>query len=228
LVQSSTKSVRLSKIARDLNCSIITAVLLLKKVGINAEENPNFRVSEEEYITLKKELSQLKETIVTDPTLEIIEWITKDYKNLSKINPEKFEKIIAYLLLKNGYMVKMCGKTYESDGGIDIIAWKIDIVTVIIAVQVKYKYNLKKKVTSGEVRDFVGAMQTCNQFNAGMLVTNSSFSPDSRWIEELGNIKIELKDSEDIQEWLKGNYESRKFLDKEIHLNKKKIIRLKE
>ncbi len=218
---------RLSKVARQLDMKISSVVKYLNGIGIKITSNPNTKLSNEAVSILFKHFkSGIDDFIVLDPTIEILEWIRKDFRNLGKINPEKFEDIVAYLLNKNGYNVEKCGKTNEKDGGIDIIAWKRDVVTFIIAVQVKFKYNLDKKVTTGEVRDFVGAFHICNYFNAGMLVTNTSFSVDSKWIEKLNHIPIELKDGNEIQNWLKGNYISTKTIDKTIQINKNKVIRI--
>lgn len=220
---------RLSHVARQLDTRIKVVVKYLNEIGINARSNPNTKLSNEVVSKLFKHFkSGIDDFIVLDPTIEILEWIKKDFNNLEKLNPEKFEDLVAYLLNKNGYKVEKCGKTNEKDGGIDIIAWRKDIVTFIIAVQVKFKYNINKKVTTGEVRDFVGALHICNYFNAGMLVTNSSFSIDSEWIEKLNHIHVELKDGTEIQNWLKGNYISNQTIDKSIQINRNKIIRITE
>ena len=220
-----TKTHRLSKVSKQLEVGMGTITKYLNEVGFNVKTNPKTRLSNETVSILFKHFkSKIDDFIVLDPTLEIIEWIKKDFRNIEKINPEKFEKIILYLLVRKGYEVKQCGKTNEKDGGIDIIAWKKDIVTFVIAIQVKYKFNLHKKVTSGEVRDFLGAMHISNLFNAGMLITNTTFSIDSKWIEELNHTKIELKDADDIQNWLEGNFVSRKNFAKTNQITKDKII----
>jgi HJR/Mrr/RecB family endonuclease len=220
------KSTRLLKVAKELKVSIKTIVNYLALEGIKTDTNPNAKITSEAYNILINKYSNIKEVFVSDPTIQILDWLKRDYQNINKINPEQFENVIAFLLEKREFNVRKCGKTNESDGGIDIIAWKNDIVTIVIAIQVKYKRNILKKVSSNEVRDFIGAMNICNSFNAGMLVTNTFFSSDCKWIEELPQIKIELKDSTDIQEWLKDNFTSRNKIKQPIELKKNKFMQI--
>ena len=54
-------SVRLNKIARDLNVGIITAVEFLQKKGFTVEANPNTKITDEQYDLLLKEFSTDKD-----------------------------------------------------------------------------------------------------------------------------------------------------------------------
>ena len=53
-------SIRLNKVARDLNVGIQTAVDFLQKKGFSIESNPNTKISDEQYALLVKEFSKDK------------------------------------------------------------------------------------------------------------------------------------------------------------------------
>lgn len=53
-------SIRLNKVARDLNVGIQTAVEFLQKKGISVEANPNTKITDEQYQLLVKEFSNDK------------------------------------------------------------------------------------------------------------------------------------------------------------------------
>ena len=167
--------------------------------------------------------SDIVDVFFCDPTYEILEWIKKDFNNINKIDPEKFENLIIAILTKKGFHITKSGKTNTADGGIDIVAQEKGIVNTIIAIQIKYKFRQNKKVNVSEVRDFLGSMEIHNFFNAGMVITNSSFSADSRWIENQKH-NLELKDSNDIQKWIGENFITTKLINKEINLTKNNKI----
>ena len=50
-------AVRLNKVTRDLNVGISTAVDFLKKNGFDVEENPNAKITDEQFELLKQEFS---------------------------------------------------------------------------------------------------------------------------------------------------------------------------
>jgi translation initiation factor IF-2 len=55
-------SIRLSKITKELNVGLSTAVDFLKKKGFDVESNPNFKISEEQHELLIKEFNKDKST----------------------------------------------------------------------------------------------------------------------------------------------------------------------
>ena len=224
--RSIPKSMRLNRVVKELNISMSKLVLLLEENNFEVDPNPNAVIGEEALRFLFSENEDKSVNIIlADPTYEIIEWIRKDFKNLDKITPDIFENLIITILKNKGFGIEKSGNTNKADGGIDVIAYKKDIVNIIIAIQIKYKINITKKVTAGEVRDFIGAMNLVDYFNAGMLITNTFFTEDSIWLEER-NHNLELKDSKDIQNWLKDNFITSKEINKEIELTRHNSISL--
>jgi len=54
-------SIRLNKVVKDLNVGLSTAVDFLRKKGYAVEENPNFKISDDQYVILVKEFSNDKD-----------------------------------------------------------------------------------------------------------------------------------------------------------------------
>ncbi|MBP1639999.1 MAG: translation initiation factor [Bacteroidetes bacterium] len=54
-------SIRLNKVVKDLNVGLSTAVEFLRKKGYAVEENPNFKISDDQYLILVKEFSNDKD-----------------------------------------------------------------------------------------------------------------------------------------------------------------------
>ena len=54
-------TIRLNKVTRDLNVSISTAVEFLQKKGFEVEENPNTKITDEQFELLKQEFSKDKD-----------------------------------------------------------------------------------------------------------------------------------------------------------------------
>ena len=54
-------TIRLNKVARDLNVGIATAVDFLQKKGYSVEANPNTKITEEQYAELVKEFNNDKD-----------------------------------------------------------------------------------------------------------------------------------------------------------------------
>ena len=54
-------AIRLNKVTRDLNVSISTAVEFLQKKGFTVEENPNTKITEEQFDLLKQEFKSDKD-----------------------------------------------------------------------------------------------------------------------------------------------------------------------
>ncbi len=214
------KTMRLSLVARKLDSGLKTIVDILKKYGENIEPKPNAKISEAHFSYLKEYLFKEKysKPYVKDYTYQLIEDLKLDYQQIFHISPEAFENLVMELLKRNKFHVTKIGDTNQKDGGIDIVAIKKDIVNIIIAVQVKHKQS--KKVEVGEVRDFAGALSINNFFSAGMLVTNTDFTQPSKWIEEKLESKVELKNSNDIQNWLLNNFTTAKKSDIDVEIGK--------
>lgn len=98
-------SIRLNKVTRDLNVGVTTLVEFLQKKGHTIENNPNARITEEEYELLVKEFSQdmslkqeaerlVQERISRERQKLVSENIAKeeDNKHVASVMPEEMKK----------------------------------------------------------------------------------------------------------------------------------------
>lgn len=139
--------------------------------------------------------SLLTERILSDPAL------------IHTLRPEEFEEFICDRLFTMGFEPKRVGNTYQKDGGIDIVFWpRITCAFPFLgAAQVKHHKDPHLKEPASTVRDFAGAIAG-HPFNAGILVTNTSFSPDAEWFARERAKLVRLRGFNDIRRWMVNNF----------------------
>lgn len=138
----------------------------------------------------------LTERLLADPTL------------IHRLTPDDFEEFICERLFVMGMEPKRIGPTNRKDGGIDIVFWPRTNVKFpfLGAAQIKHHRNPDVSEGPSTVRDFAGAIAN-SRFNAGILVTNTSFSPDAQWFARERAKLIRLRELDDIRRWLIGNFD---------------------
>jgi hypothetical protein len=142
---------------------------------------------------------------IVEVTPELLQWLVEDPEHLKSLTPEKFEILVADRLSAMGLEVLRVGSTYRKDGGIDIVAWpKLTKFPFLIAAQVKH-HRGKSKTGQGVIRDFRGVLAD-HPFNAGLLVTNTTFTTDAKWFAEHSPHIVRLRDIQDIGRWIAGNF----------------------
>jgi hypothetical protein len=106
-----------------------------------------------------------------------------------------------------GLNVQLVGNCYRKDGGIDIIAYpRIYAFPFLLAVQCKH-HGTNRKTAFGDIRDFYGAITSRNSpFHLGMIVTNTTFTPDATWFAENNKTLLRLRDNKDLCRWLKNDF----------------------
>jgi len=140
---------------------------------------------------------------IFDITPELIRKLIIDPKEIYNLTPVSFEELICNRLDVMGFGVKQVGShTYQKDGGIDIIAWtKQNEFPFLMAIQAKYHHLPKYKTGSQEIRNLIGTIKTL-PFHIGVLVTNTTFTPDAKWVATQQQSLIRLRDIEDVRRWL--------------------------
>ena len=92
------------------------------------------------------------------------------------------------------------------DGGIDIVACSSRApFPFLMAVQVKHHKSPEFKTGPDVVRDLLGVIQYTG-FNVGVVVTNTTFTPDAKWVAAQRPMLIRLRDIKDIRRWLTNDY----------------------
>lgn len=125
-----------------------------------------------------------------------------------QLKPDQFEELICERLFAMGFEPCKVGSTNRKDGGIDIVFWpRIRTpIPFLCAAQVKHHRNPETKEGPSTVRDFAGVLSG-HPFNAGLLVTNTSFSPDAEWFARKHAQLLRLRDFHDIQRWLVDTFD---------------------
>lgn len=155
-------------------------------------------------------------------TPQILKLLSEAPERMRDVTPSFFEELVSDRLSAMGFDLARVGtSTFQKDGGVDIIAWpRSSIVPFFVAVQVKHTALAKHKIGPQPVRDLLGTVQM-HGFNMGLLVTNTTFSPDAKWVAEQKALLLRLRDLEDLRRWLRDEflkeYEWRN-LPKEIEL----------
>lgn len=142
---------------------------------------------------------------VADITPQIIQLLGENPERIRELSPDKFEDLICNRLDGIGFDLERVGSNaFQKDGGIDIIAWPRSVtVPFLMAVQVKHTTSAHRTIGPGPVRELMGAVEMHN-LNVGMLVTNTTFTPDARWAAQQRPFLMRLRDIEDLQRWLRG------------------------
>lgn len=128
---------------------------------------------------------------------------------LYRLRPEQFEALVQERFQAMGYGTHRVGHSNARDGGIDLVLWPEAgsgaCIPFLGAVQIKHHRTESRLVGPGAVRDFRGALQG-QPFSFGLLVTNTTFTPDARWAASQLAGLIKLRDLEDLARWLQGNF----------------------
>lgn len=146
---------------------------------------------------------------VVDISPRILSMLREDPQGIKTLSPEQFEYLVAERLDRMGFDVTMTGATSSKDGGIDIVAIPRarTFATFLIATQVKHHRGEQK--TGREAVDRLLAWKD-TYFRVGLLVTNTSFTADARWVARQQNNRsfLRLRDFWDLKRWLEDNFSS--------------------
>jgi hypothetical protein len=175
-------------------------ILALLKNG-TGELPPGFDVTRNGYLRFPPRIELI------DITPQIIRMLAQDPDQIRGIGPDKFELLVCDRLDHFGYDFARVGEgTYRKDGGVDLVAWqRAALIPTLIAVQAKHTSHADKKIGSPAVRDLAGTIAH-HRFNAGLLVTNTTFTVDAQWFAKKQPLLVQLRDIEDLQRWLKGEF----------------------
>jgi restriction system protein len=123
------------------------------------------------------------------------------------LSPDVFENLVGNRIEKMGFEIVRVGTSiYQKDGGIDMVAWpRASPIPFLMAVQAKHTSQINRRIGPTPVRELLGTVQA-HGFNAGLLVTNTTFTPDAKWFAEQRAILLRLHDIDDLQRWLKDEY----------------------
>lgn len=141
----------------------------------------------------------IKNIVITDINEEVKRYFKTNPEKLHELSPRKFEELVASILEDMGLTVELTKAT--RDGGSDIIAQiKNSLTSLLILVECK-KYAPDNKVDVSIVRSVAG-VHMLREPAKSIIVTTSSFTKDARLEASQFKGKIDLKDYNDLKEWL--------------------------
>jgi len=144
---------------------------------------------------------------VIDITPQLVQQLARDPGLMRELPPDRFEDIVFDRLVRMDLdLRRVGGGTYNRDGGIDAIAWpRSSPFPFLLAVQVKHTRFPDRKLGPEPVRELHGVLEA-HGFNAGMVVTNTIFTPDAQWFAEQSPTLIHLRDNDDLRRWLRDEF----------------------
>jgi hypothetical protein len=146
---------------------------------------------------------------LVDITSTLAAKILANPAELFELSPPQFEELVVDRLSAMGLDARpVGGGTYRRDGGIDIIFTppKTFPFPFIGAVQVKHRRDPSSKVGPQPLRELIGVMATNRFFAAGMIVTNTSFTPDAKDFASRNQSLLRLRDFHDLMRWVADNF----------------------
>lgn len=138
------------------------------------------------------------------PWYEMLRIIANDPEEIYKIDPRRFEEVIAGAYEREGYIVELTPRS--GDKGRDVIATRPGVGSIRIFDQVK-RYKISCPVTAEEVRALVGVLTIDPNVSKGVITTTSTFAPtlsDDENIMRLVPHRLELKPRDVLLPWLEG------------------------
>lgn len=154
---------------------------------------------EEVLFTLDEKDEKPSSLIVTNINDEIKKYFQKHPDKLYDLEPRKFEELIASILEDLGFSVELTKAT--RDGGKDIIASvRTAITSFLIYVECK-RYAPENKIGVGLVREVLG-VHSLRKPAKSMIVTTSFFTKDAVKEANTFENQLDLKDFNNIKEWL--------------------------
>jgi hypothetical protein len=158
----------------------------------------------------EKELTISPQIQWVDATQTVLNRLRRDWSEVYKFTPEQFETLVAGLLVTGGCGVERVGPSNQKDGGIDLVFWTRGAWPILGAAQIKHHRSENVKTGPRDVRELASIRNTL-PFQMGVVVTNTTFTPDAEWYAKNHEGFLRLRNGSDIRDWIK-----RDFMDREL------------
>lgn len=124
---------------------------------------------------------------------------------LKRLSPAIFEEVVRDRLDAMGFETVRPSGPYDADGGVDLLAFpRHSPVPWLMAVQIKHR-STDRAISSPELRELEGIVSR-GIVNMGLLVTNTRFSPDAKWVAQQRPALIRLRDRRDVVSWMREEF----------------------
>jgi hypothetical protein len=140
-------------------------------------------------------------------TRPLLQRLTNDFAEVYKLTPEQFEEFIAERFDAMGFHVERVGAYNKKDGGIDLIFLPKaqTLFPFVGAAQIKHHRSPLKYLGPRPIREF-SAVLGANPFDVGVLVTNTTFTPDAEWFARNKAPLLRLRNGYDLRRWVASHF----------------------
>lgn len=148
---------------------------------------------------------------IVTATVPLYRLLRRDLDAIYELSPAAFEDFVGDRLDTMGMDVHRVSSTFAPDGGVDLIATpRSSTFPFLLAVQVKHHRHPSVKTGPGPVKDMQSVLAAL-PFHAGMIVTNTRFTPDADWWASQCPGKLQLHDIETIRHWIEDRFHEDRF-----------------
>lgn len=134
------------------------------------------------------------------PALKLAEDLLARNRDLAEMSPRKYEELIAELLERAGWQAHPT--RISKDGGIDVIATKMDPLVGYLAVAWQAKcYRSTNKVKQTQVRELVGSIES-KGFTKAVIATTSTLTTGAVAYVEQHKHRLSAVDGAAMREWI--------------------------
>jgi len=154
-------------------------------------------ILESQDLLLPEQFFCLNSTLSIDPKL--LSYLHENPKLIHSLSPREFEELVADLLTKSGFAVKLGPK--GRDHGVDVFAErKTDFGPELVIVQCK-KYREDRKIGEPVIKQLHADVRD-RDASKGLLVTSSSFSSVAKSYIDMYKYKLQGKDFASLKTWI--------------------------
>jgi hypothetical protein len=132
---------------------------------------------------------------------EVLRVLADEPDLLREISPRRFEEVIAGLLDRLGYRVRLTQAS--RDEGADVLAFKDDPLGTFLYIVECKRYAPHRGVGIGLVQRLSGVVQGRGA-TAGILATTSYFTKPAKDFQKSVRFQLSLRDFDDIVSWLRA------------------------
>lgn len=140
-------------------------------------------------------------------THALLERLVANFDEIHRLTPEEFEEFTAERFDAMGFQVERVGGWNQKDGGIDLIfVPKLSCQFPFLgAAQIKHHRSPLNFMGPRPVREFAAALGA-HAFAVGVLVTNTTFTPDAEWFARHKAPLLKLRNGQDLRRWVASQF----------------------
>ncbi len=180
---------------------------LIGRIVSSRDDSDLHRLLSDQYDKFTSRIANLSPQLIDAVKLideEFIIWLKTHPEDTLSIHPDAFEQLTGEILTSHGFEIRFTGRVKNQSA--DLIAVQLDRGGHCEKYLIECKrYALNRPVGMSILNAVIGASYRA-EISYAMLVTTSSFSSDVKETarSEIRNIRLELRDGDQVNEWLAG------------------------